>query len=54
MCDFDVGGIYAIKQFFFFLQKFSTSHKEQTSPCRILVLFLDMRRCKNGAHEIFS
>ena len=32
------GEVYAIKHFFFFFLQVSTSHEEQTSPCRILVL----------------
>ena len=36
------------------LPKVTTTHEEQTSPWRILVFFLDMRRCKNWAHKNFS
>ena len=36
------------------LLKVSTSPKEQTSPWRIFSDFRDRRRCKNGAHKIFS
>ena len=36
------------------LQKVSNTHKEQSSPWRTLMLFLDMRRYKNWAHQISS
>ena len=36
------------------LRKVSTTHKEHSSPWRILMLFLDMRRYKNWAHQISS
>ena len=44
ICDFGEGGIHATKHVFFqkfsaSLMKLSASHKEQSSPQRILVLF---------------
>ena len=36
------------------LQKVSNTHKEQSSPWRTLMLFLDMRIYKNWAHQISS
>ena len=57
MCDFGEEGVQ-FKHIFFAgfasFTKVTASHKEQTSPRRILVHFLDMKRYKNWAHKISS
>ena len=46
--------MHILQKFVARLGKVTTSHEEQTSPMKDFGVFLDMSRCKNWVHKIFS